>query len=97
MWNAPFFTDAFADAYIPKHFGTAKPVSGFGNLMASGMEVVKAMEKLFPPGKGPIGRVVRNTHNLLLAAFNSGQLAQPQVAANPQVAAAPVRWTRSPV
>ena len=31
LWNAPFFIDAFADAYIPKHFGTAKPVSGFGN------------------------------------------------------------------
>jgi hypothetical protein len=31
MWNAPFFTDAFADAFIPKSFGTAKPVSGFGN------------------------------------------------------------------
>jgi hypothetical protein len=31
MWNAPFFTDAFADAFIPKQFGTAKPVSGFGN------------------------------------------------------------------
>ena len=21
LWNAPFFIDAFADAYIPKHFG----------------------------------------------------------------------------
>ena len=31
MWNAPFFADAFADAFIPKSFRAAKPVSGFGN------------------------------------------------------------------
>ena len=31
MWNAPFFADAFADAFIPKSLRAAKPVSGFGN------------------------------------------------------------------
>jgi hypothetical protein len=48
MWNAPFFTDAFADAFIPKSFGTAKPVSGFGNCACGASQLARAILSLCP-------------------------------------------------
>ena len=36
--------------------------------MASGMEIVKALEKLFKPGKGPAGRVVEALSDMMMIA-----------------------------
>lgn len=36
--------------------------------MASGMEIVKAMEKLFKPGQGPVGRVVEALSDMMMIA-----------------------------
>jgi hypothetical protein len=37
-------------------------------VMASGMEITKAMEKLFKPGQGPVGRVVEALSDMMMIA-----------------------------
>lgn len=59
LWGHASFIDLFADAFIPKNFGTEKAVSGFGNLLKSLDFVNRSLMKLWPKtggvgGPGPV-------------------------------------------